>query len=452
MTLPADGAPVTNQRASGRCWLFAATNIFRLALMRRHNLREFELSQAYLFFWDKLEKANFFLEQALDTAAEPLDGQLLRALMASPVGDGGQWDMVANLVDKYGLVRLPVAALLHLRHCGGEYLGEKLHEVLTRCLQVPQALYPDAFSAANSGGMDQLLTTRLRVDALALRALAQRATTAASELAAAKDAMLRDIFRILALTLGPPPFPSETFTWEYHDRDNHFHSVHTTPLDFAAELDSAATLRANRGVRVRRLFSLVHDPRHAPLRLLTVARLGNVVEGRPVTYVNVGLPTLKRACVAQLRAGLPVFFGSDVGKYLDREHGVMDLGVVDYEVAFGVEVGSMAMDKTQRLGVGESAMTHAMVLTGVHVEPASEADVRSGRAEKGGERTVRWRVENSWGASTGDKGYYVMADGWMDQFVYQAVVDPRFVEQEVQDVLKQEPLVLPLWDPMGALA
>ena len=325
--------------------------------------------------------------------------------------------------------------------------------MLTLPVQVPQSLYPDAFSAANSATMDRLLTTRLRADALALRALAKKSTTTSSDLASAKEAMLRDIFRILALTLGPPPFPTETFTWEYLDRDHHFHTVQTTPLDFAAELDSAATVRANGGVRVRKLFSLVHDPRNEPLRLLTVSRLGNVVEGRAVTYVNVGMPTLKRACVAQLRAGLPVFFGSDVGKYLDTAHGVMDLKLVDYKVAFGVEVGSMAMDKAQRLAVGESAMTHAMVLTGVHVEAAEKEEVGGGKAEKKGEeRTVRWRVENSWGEGSGDKGYYVMADSWMDEFVYQAVVDPRFVEQDVQDVLKQEPLALPLWDPMGALA
>lgn len=103
--IPLEGSPVTNQRASGRCWLFASTNVFRVAIMKKHNLKEFELSQAYLFFWDKLEKANWFLEQIIDTAQEDLDTRLVQELLAAPVNDGGQWDMVVNLVAKYGLVR-----------------------------------------------------------------------------------------------------------------------------------------------------------------------------------------------------------------------------------------------------------------------------------------------------------------------------------------------------------
>lgn len=185
------------------------------------------------------------------------------------------------------------------------------------------------------------------------------------------------------------------------------------------------------------MVSLVHDPRHEPLSLMTVDRLGNVVGGRGVSYINVPMAALKQACVAMLRAGVPVFFGCDVGQFSDTGAGVMDVALVDYELGFGV--GLPALTKAQRLRVGESAMTHAMVLTAVHVD-----------ADDG--RPVRWRVQNSWGEDRGDKGWFVMSDRWMDEFVYQAVVDPRFLGKEVRDVLKRDPIVLPLWDPMGSLA
>ena len=389
--------------------------------MKKYNLAQFQLSQAYLFFWDKLEKANYFLETILETVDEPLDGRLLQSLSASPVGDGGQWDMVANLVEKYGLV--------------------------------PQDLYPDAFNAENSSIMGRLITTKLREDAIRLRALAKSAHNATdpatdseksssfpeqTRLATAKTSMLREIHRILVLMLGPPPNPNEEFTWEYTSADNKYHKLTTTPLGFAASLNEPNVVRSLSGTDVHRLFSLVHDPRHPPRTLLTVDRLGNVAGGLPIRYVNVDMPTLKRAAIAQLRAGVPVFFGSDVGKYSDSKLGVMDTSLFDYELGFGVRLG---MSKSERLRAGESQMTHAMVLTGVQVEKQGEGEV-----------STRWRVENSWSDSAGDKGYFVMSDEWMEEFVYQVVVDPSFVAKEVRDVLDKEPTVLPFWDPMGALA
>ncbi|KAI9719735.1 MAG: hypothetical protein M1812_003223 [Candelaria pacifica] len=400
--IPLEGYPVTNQRASGRCWLFAATNVFRVAIMRRHNLKEFELSQAYLFYWDKLEKANFFLEQVLDTMDEDMEGRLMQALLSSPVGDGGQWDMVANLVNKYGLV--------------------------------PQSVYPDSYNAMNSRYMDALVTTKLREDALKLRTLAGSSATPQSSLAGVKEKMLREIHLMLTLMLGPPPSLDSDFVWEYYDKNDVLHSVTTTPLKFAKELSSSQSVRACGGTDVHELFSLVNDPRNSYNTLLSVKRLGNVFEGRSVGYVNVDMDTMKTACVAMLRRGLPIFFGSDVGKYLDGAAGIMDLDIIDYSLAFNI---SLNMSKGQRIVTGESSMTHAMVLTAVHVVDG---------------KPVRWRVQNSWGEAAGDKGWFVMSDKWMDQFVYQAVVDPEFVSKEVRDVLKQNPKMLELWDPMGALA
>ncbi|KAI0399510.1 peptidase C1-like family protein [Xylaria palmicola] len=411
--IPFEGAPITNQRSSGRCWLFASTNVFRVALMQRYGLDAFELSQAYLFFWDKLEKANYFLESVIDTAGEDLDGRLVQRLLADPASDGGQWDMVYNLVDKYGLV--------------------------------PQALYPDSWNAMSSGTVNYVVVGKLREYALVLRDIV--ASRPASDrtvatLKATKERMMREMHAVLTLTLGPPPASDEVFEWDFLDKNGQAHTVRKTPLEFARDI--AATVPGS-GLRlssdaIRAMVSLVHDPRHPPLSLMTVDRLGNVVGGRGVTYINVDMPVLKWACVRMLRAGLPVFFGSDVGKFSDRVTGVMDTGLIDYGLGLGVAMyAADAMGKAGRLRVGESAMTHAMVLTAVHVDETTGA-------------TVRWRVQNSWGEDSGDKGWFVMSDDWMDQFVYQAVVDPRFLSREVRDVLKKDPIVLPLWDPMGALA
>jgi bleomycin hydrolase len=369
--------------------------------MKHHGLDKFELSQAYLFFYDKLEKANFFLEQILDTVNEPLDTRLVRTLLGQPVSDGGQWDMVYNLVNKYGLV--------------------------------PQVLYPDSFNAQNSGAINSIITTKLREDALQLRAMATSGTKPGKEIAAMKEKMMREIHLILTLTLGPPPAPSTEFTWNYIDKNGATQTLKTTPLGFAKELETPKSIRITNST-VHDMFSLVNDPRNEYNTLLTVDRLGNIVGGRGITYVNVTMDVIKDACIKMLKEGLPIFFGSDVGKYSNSTSGIMDPSLIDYELGFNVRLG---MSKAQRLMTGESAMTHAMVLTAVHVVDG---------------KSVRWRVQNSWGEAAGSDGWFVMSDKWMDEFVYQAVVEPRFVSKEVRDVLSVKPKVLPLWDPMGALA
>ncbi|KAK5553369.1 bleomycin hydrolase [Exophiala xenobiotica] len=424
--IPFEGAPVTNQRSSGRCWLFATTNVLRVPLMKKYNLKDFELSQAYLFFWDKLEKANWFLEQMIDIARHgeedaELDSRIVQELLGAPVNDGGQWDMAANLVEKYGLV--------------------------------PQKCYPDSYNAMNSSAMGGILTTKLREDGLVLRDLVRKSKSKNSsgsgpsskketpDLAGVKAKMMQEVQTILTLMLGPPPKPDEEFTWEYYDANDKYHKMVKTPLEFARDMSSPGVVRALGNADVAELFSLVNDPRNAYGQLLTVERLGNVVGGKGIRYVNVDMETMKGAAIRMLKAGLPVFFGSDVGKFSNSQSGIMDLGLYDYGLAFNINLG---MSKSQRLRVRESAMTHAMVLTGVQVDE----DEKSGKR-----KSVRWRVMNSWGETAGEKGYFVMTDAWMDEFVYQVVVDPGFVGKEVKDVLRGgKAKVLPLWDPMGALA
>ncbi|RAH45321.1 C1 family peptidase [Aspergillus brunneoviolaceus CBS 621.78] len=405
LRIPNEGAPITNQRSSGRCWLFASTNIFRLPLMQEYNLGEFELSQAYLFYWDKLEKANWFFEQMLATATtEDLSGRLVQKLLEDPVTDGGQWDMVVNLVRKYGLV--------------------------------PSTVYPDNYNAMNSSRMNWLITAKLREQGLVLRRLKREG--GGRGVAEAKTRFLKEIHSLVTILLGPAPSPDERFVWQFYDAAGKARTVRVSPREFAGRVSTETGVRKVGGrvcVAPARLFSLVNDPRNEYNRLLTVERLGNVLEGRPLTYVNVEMKILKNAVIAMLKAGHPVFFGCDVGKSSDTSLGVMDADLTDLALAFNVSLG---MSKAERLASGESAMTHAMVITGAHLEDDGTP--------------VRWRVENSWGETAGQKGWFVMTDRWMDEYTFQAVVDAEFVSREVREILEQKPKVLPRWDPLGVLA
>ncbi|KAL4862885.1 hypothetical protein BDV12DRAFT_206876 [Aspergillus spectabilis] len=404
LRVPIEGSPITNQRSSGRCWLFASTNILRVPLIKAYNLPSFELSQAYLFYWDKLEKANWFFEQIIDTAHEDLSSRLVQKILQDPVTDGGQWDMVSNLVEKYGVV--------------------------------PHSVYPDNFNAQNSSKMNWVLTAKLREQGLALRKIINSTHSAdRAQVPGAKERFLKEIHSLVTILLGPPPRPDEEVVWQFYDANGKAREVRQTPLDFARQvgLRRAPEKRLSKGQP--RFFSLVNDPRNEYNCLLTVDRLGNVIEGQPLTYVNVEMKILKTAVIAMLKAGHPVFFGCDVGKFSDRDLGVLDANLFDLTLGFNISLG---MNKAERLASGESSMTHAMVITAVHLDSNGHP--------------VRWRVENSWGETAGDKGWFVMTDKWMTEYTFQAVVDGDYVPSEIRAILDQEPKVLPRWDPMGVLA
>lgn len=397
-----EGAPITNQRSSGRCWLFASTNIFRVAVQQKYGIPSFELSQAYLFFYDKLEKSNYFLQNIIETADLELDSKLVQTLLSDPVSDGGQWDMVVNLVEKYGLI--------------------------------PQSLFPDSFNAQNSAKLDYIVVNKLREYALLLRKAAAASSSSSNTtqgdtlrvLTTLKEKFVQEIFNILVITLGSPPKANDVFTWEFLDGEGKAHTVTTTPLDF---YKSVVKFDAPQH------FSLIHDPRNAYNKLYTVDRLNNFVDGKKIEYVNVDIDVLKEAAIAAIKNNEPVFFGSDVGKFSETPSGIMDVKAWDYKLAFNTSLG---LNKADRVRVGSSAMTHAMVLTGVHLVDG---------------KPVKWKVMNSWGAAVGDKGYMTMSDAWFDEYVYQVVTAGAYVAKEVTDVWKgKDYVVLPRWDPYGSLA
>ena len=384
---------VANQKASGRCWMFAALNTFRHKLISDLNLDNFELSQAHTFFWDKYEKSNWVLEQVIATADQELGSRKVKFLLDVPQQDGGQWDMVVALFEKYGVV--------------------------------PKSAYPESVSSSNSRELNQYLNKLLRQDAQILRE-AVAAGVGAEGIRAQKEALLQEIFNFLAVNLGLPP---RTFDFAYRDKDNNYHSdKNITPQEF---------FKKYVGLNLSDYVSVINAPTaDKPYgKSYTVDMLGNVVGSRAVRYLNLDMTRFKELAIAQMQAGETVWFGSDVGQISDRQKGILATNVYDFDTAMNI---SFTQDKAGRLDYSESLMTHAMVLTGVDL------------AENG--EPLKWKVENSWGEKVGDKGYFVASDAWMDEFTYQIVVRKEFLTDEELAAYEAEPTVLAPWDPMGALA
>lgn len=383
---------VANQKQSGRCWMFAALNTFRHKMINSFNLKDFELSQNYTFFWDKYEKSNYFYENIIATADQELDSRKVAFLLATPQQDGGQWDMIVSLFQKYGVV--------------------------------PKTAMPESSNSSNSRDLNNYLNKKLRKDATILRELITAGKSAA-EVQSVKEKMLEEVYNFLATSLGTPP---ETFDFEYRDEEKSYHlDQKLTPQSFYEKYV---------GVNLDDYVSVINAPTaDKPYnQTYTVEMLGNVVGGKEVKYINVDMSTFKKLAVAQLEQGESVWFGCDVGQSSTRDSGIMSLDAYDMNDLFDID---FTMTKAQRLDFGESLMTHAMVLTGV--------DVIDGTSTK-------WKVENSWGEKVGDKGFFVMSDAWMDEYTYQIVIRKELLSKELQEVWKQEPTVLAPWDPMGALA
>jgi bleomycin hydrolase len=387
-----DDWKVTNQERSGRCWLFAGLNLLRVGAMHKMGLKEFEFSQNYAMFWDKIERANYFLEAVIETADRELGDRTIAFLLQSAAEDGGQWNMFAALVGKHGLV--------------------------------PKSVMPETQSSSNTGRMNAILRSQLRQGARAVRAAYAAGGAAAAR--AEKAEILRVIYRVLCIHLGTPP---ERFDWQWTDKDREFHRDGVlTPQEFAAKYVE---------LPVADYVCLVHDPRATSPqgRTFTVEYLGNVIGAPPVTYLNVDVPLLKRLTAASLSAGEPVWFGCDVGKMMSNEYGIWDAALYDLPSVYDTPFD---LDKAARLEYGESQMTHAMLFTGV--------DLGADGASR------RWRVENSWGSDSGRDGFYTMNDSWFDEYVFEIAARRSALPPELQAALDTEPIVLPAWDPMGALA
>ena len=384
--------PVTNQKSSGRCWGFAGLNLLRLEIVKNYNLSNFEFSQNYFMFWDKLEKANYFLENILKTLDQNYDSRLMMHLLQAPVQDGGQWDMFVNLIEKYGLV--------------------------------PKSVMPETNHSSKSSMMNYFLTHKLRECAFILRK-SKKPRTTIKQLRSKKEEMMSVIYSLLCMFLGNPPIK---FDWSIKDKNNKFTRFNNIdPLDFYRKFTK---------VKLKNKVCLINAPMSNKKmnELYTIDFLGNVVGGNIIKYANVEINELKKAAIKSIKNNEAVWFGCDVGKMFNRELGIMDMDLYDYEKLFDTK---FKMNKASRLEYGDSAMTHAMLFTGV--------DLKRNTPRK-------WRVENSWGDKNGDKGYYLMSDSWFDEYNYEVVVDKKYLSNKTLEIFNREPHNLEPWDPMGALA
>jgi len=386
--------PATNQKSSGRCWGFAGLNLFRIYLGRKHNLKDFQFSQSYFMFWDKLEKSNYFLESILKTTDLHWSSRLVMHLLDNPIQDGGQWDMWVNLINKYGVV--------------------------------PQSEMPESYSSSKSMRMNRMITRKLREFAKQLREASQNSASD-SQLKSMKTDMLEEIYQMLTIHLGTPP---NSFDWQIRDKKKSFTRFEKlTPQSFYSD---------HVGLNLDEYVCLINCPMSDKEynKVYTVEMLGNVVEGQSIRYLNVESNAMKQAAINSLKNGDPVWFGCDVSKHFHRELGVMDIDLFDFESFYGTKFG---MDKATRLEYGDSQMTHAMLFTGVDLD------------SKG--NPLKWRVENSWGDKGGNKGYHIMTDLWFDEYNYEVVIHKSCLSDDLVEIFEtSEAISLKPWDPMGALA
>lgn len=387
-----DNGEATHQDRSGRCWLFSSLNVARFVAKRAMNIKDFEFSQNYAMYYDKLERVNYFMQDmaALVRAGEPVDSRLFQHLLHDVMGDGGQWTMAMNIYRKYGAV--------------------------------PKDLYPETESSKNTGEMNTQLRRLLHTAVAHMEAEPERIDRIVADTVEAGH-------RMLTIHLGEPP---KSFHWEWTDAEGEFHRVgEITPVEFWNRYVGDADLES--------YVCLVDDPRreHAKGTKIGIEHLGNVAGGTPTEYLNVPIEFMKD-CVRRIlvQQGIPVWFGADCHPMMDRASGEWATDLFEYGKVYGVDFD---MDKEQRVRFADSAMNHAMAFVGVDVEDD-------------GHTTDRWRVENSWGTNIADKGYFTMGDDWFDQYVFEVAVPKAMLPEEYREALERPATMLPAWDPMGALA
>ncbi|MCI5675590.1 MAG: C1 family peptidase [Ezakiella sp.] len=386
---------VTNQKKTGRCWMFASLNVMRNMIMKNLNLETFELSQSYPLFFDKLERSNYYLEAVIEKANDPIDDRTMVYLMDTLLGDGGQWDMFVNLVKKYGVV--------------------------------PKSVYPESNSSSATYEMNKYLCKILDKYTLILRDAVNSGKTS-EEIGAIKEEALSNIYNVLTACLGELP---ESFDFIVHDKDDKLiEEKDITPLEFFEKYVK---------MDIDNYVSLINSPtKDKPFNeTYTIEYLNNVVDGRLVKHLNLPIEELEKAAIKQLQDGIPVWFGCDVGKdsYRGENRAVLDTNIMEYDKLFGVDFD---LSKEDALDYGYSQMTHAMTFTGVQLD------------ENG--NPIRWKVENSWGKDFGYEGYFTMSEEWFREYLYQVVVDKKYLPEELQKAYDKEPILLKPWDPMGSLA
>ena len=386
-SVPSKG--ITDQQSSGRCWLFTGLNVMRSKMIREQELATgMEFSQNYLCFYDQLEKANLFLQAIIDTRKQPMDDRTVNWLFTNPLSDGGTFTGVADLVAKYGIV--------------------------------PKGVMPETYASNNTSQFTTFLKRKLREDALILRANAKMSEKQLQEL---KEKQLSEIYKMLRLGLGQPV---KEFTWA--PKDNKGKNIGTpktyTPQSFYQKF-IGEPLNDN-------YVMLMNDPTREYYKVYEIDYDRHVYDGHNWLYVNLPVDRIKDIAISSIRDGKAMYFSCDVAKFLNSKKGVLDIANYDYASLFGIDLN---MDKRQRVMTHASGSSHAMTLMAV--------DIRD-------DKPLKWMVENSWGAESGYKGHLIMTDEWFNEYMFRLVAEKKYVPSDILEILKQEPVRLPAWDPMFA--
>jgi len=380
---------ITDQKSSGRCWMFTGMNVLRNKAIREHNLpADFQFSQAYTFFYDQLEKSNLFLQAMIDTYQKPLDDQEVDWLFKNPIGDGGQFTGVANLIAKYGLV--------------------------------PREAMPETYNTDNTSSISNLLSLKLREDGLELRTLAAKKGVTAAQLQQRKTEMLGTIYRMLVLTMGEPP---AQFTWQQKDAKGEIVSTDTyTPMSFYEKFAKTD---------FSKYYMIMNDPTREYYKVYEIQYDRHVYDGQNWRYLNLPMDEIAPMCIASIKDSTMMYFSCDVGKFLNRDKGFMDVNNYDYGSLFGTTFG---MDKKARVATHASGSSHAMTLCAVDLDKEG--------------RPLKWMVENSWGSSYGYQGFLIMTNDWFNEYMFRVVLEEKYIPAKYITMLHQKPIMLPAWDPM----
>ena len=384
-----NGKGITNQKSSGRCWLFTGLNVFRAQAIAKYDMGDFQFSQNYSFFWDQLEKANLFLQGIIDTREKPMDDKMVEWLFKNPLSDGGQFTGISDILGKYGVV--------------------------------PSDVMVETNSSESTGRMANLIGLKLKEFGLQLRDQSAKGAKIAA-LEKNKTEMLGTIYRMLVLNLGEPP---TKFTWTRKDaKGNPVETKEYTPQSFFDEY-IGKDLTNN-------YVMLMNDPSREYYKLYEIDFDRHRYDGKNWTYVNLPIEDIKEMAIASIKDSTMMYFSCDVGKFFDRERGLLDVNYYDYGSLMGTTFG---MDKKQRIQTFASGSSHAMTLMAVDLDA-------NGQPKK-------WMVENSWGPGA-NNGHLIMTDEWFNEYMFRLVADKKYITDKVKDVLKQTPTRLPAWDPMFA--
>ena len=384
---------VTAQKKTARCWMFAALNTVRYSISHSLKMKEvdFQLSQNYIYFWDKFEKSNLFLENIIETIDRELSDHEVAGLLKEPQSDCGQWDMFAKLIEKYGVA--PLYAM------------------------------PETQSCTDSKIINEIVNEKLRQGAKELRDM-HRSGKPLKEIEDHKEYILMDMYNIICHFLGEPP---DKFDFEYRDLDGVFHrDKDITPLEFYHKYSKVKPID---------YISIINFPTDdKPFgNTYSLKYLGNVVDDEPIKYLNLDIEVLRQLTIAQIKDGEQVVFGCDVGKMSHRGLGILDTNLYNYETVLNTKFN---MTKKDRLMYRGTSLTHVMTFTGVNLVDG---------------KPNRWKIQNSWGEAEGKKGFYIMSDRWFDEYVFKVIINKKHISNEILKQYEKAPIILSPWDQVGPL-